>query len=172
MHLTDDQLNEYLDNAADDRARIQTHLDSCADCAARLATLRALFSELDSLPDLALTTPLAARVLLDLQRTPRLPRWLPLTSLLQTAAALTALILAAPFLLAYLPTLPAPTWTDLLAQIELQWLAWLDALAAIQFPTMPELPATGISSLTASLVLLAAFVLWLFGNRLLLKPRV
>ena len=172
MHLTDDQLNEYLDNAADDRARIQTHLDSCADCAARLATLRALFSELDSLPDLALTTPLAARVLLDLKRTPRLPRWLPLTSLLQTAAALTALILAAPFLLTYLPTLPAPTWTDLLAQIELQWLTWLDALAAIQLPTMPELPATGISSLTASLVLLAAFVLWLFGNRLLLKPRV
>jgi anti-sigma factor RsiW len=172
MHLTDNDLNEYLDNATADRARLQTHLDSCADCAARLATLQTLFAELDSLPDLALTTPLAARVLLDLKRTPRLPRWLPLTSLLQTAAAAIALIFAAPFLLTYLPTLPTPTWTDTLAQIQTQWLTFLDALAAIQPPALPEIPATGISSLTASLVLACAFVLWLFGNRFLLKNRV
>lgn len=171
MHLTERQLNEYLDNATDDRARIQTHLDSCDDCAARLATLQTLFAELDSLPDLAFTSPLAARVLLDLERTPRLPRWLPLTSLLQTAAAVVAILVAAPLVLDYLPTVQPPTWTDTLAQIQTQWLAWLDALAAIQAPALPELPALGISSLSASLVFLAALAMWLFGNRLLLKSR-
>ena len=169
MHLTNDQLNEYLDRQTDDRAPIQTHLDSCADCAARLATLQTLFAELDSLPDLALTTPLAARVLLDLERTPRLPRWLTLTSLLQTAAAVVAIIVAAPLVLDYLPTVQAPTWTDTLAQIQIQWLTWIDALAAIQPPALPELPALGISSLTASLVFLAALAMWLFGNRALLR---
>lgn len=169
MHLTNDQLNEYLDGQTDDRARIQTHLDSCDDCAARLATLQTLFAELDSLPDLALTTPLAARVLRDLERTPRLPRWLTLTSLLQTAAAVVAIIVAAPLVLDYLPTVQAPTWTDTLAQIQIQWLTWIDALAAIQPPALPELPALGISSLTASLVFLAALAMWLFGNRALLR---
>ncbi|MBI5932399.1 MAG: hypothetical protein HY867_01725 [Chloroflexi bacterium] len=172
MHLTNDQLNEYLDGQTDDRARIQTHLDSCDDCAARLATLQTLFAELDSLPDLALTTPLAARVLLNLERTPRLPRWLTLTSLLQTAAAVVAIIVAAPLVLDYLPTVQAPTWTDTLAQIQIQWLTWIDALAAIQAPTMPEIPALGISSLSASLVMACAFVLWLFGNRALLRNRL
>ncbi|MFZ5858159.1 MAG: anti-sigma factor family protein [Chloroflexota bacterium] len=169
MHLTERQLNEYLDNATDERARIQTHLDSCDDCAARLATLQTLFAELDSLPELAFTSPLAARVLLDLKRTPRLPRWLTLTSLLQTAAAVVAIIVAAPLVLDYLPTVQAPTWTDTLAQIQIQWLTWIDALAAIQAPALPELPALGISSLSASLVFLAALAMWLFGNRALLK---
>lgn len=172
MHLTDRELNEYLDNATDERPRLQTHLDSCADCAARLATLQTLFTELDSLPELAFTTPLAARVLLDLKRTPRLPRWLPLTSLLQTAAAVVAIIVAAPFVLDYLPTIQPPTWTDTLAQIQTQWLTWLDALAAIQAPTLPEIPPLGISSLSASLVFLAALAMWLFGNRALLRNRV
>lgn len=167
MHLTDSQLNEYLDNAADDRARIQTHLDSCADCAARLATLQTLFTELDSLPELALTRPLAARVLLDLKRT----RWLTLTSLLQTVTAVIVIILAAPFALTYLPAIQTPTWTDLFAQIQLQWLAWLDALATIQAPALPELPATGISSLSATLIFIAALIMWLFSNRTLLKNR-
>ncbi len=171
MHLTDRELNEYLDNATDERPRIQTHLDTCADCAARLATLQTLFTELDSLPELAFTSPIAARVLLDLKRTPRLPRWLPLTSLLQTAAAVVAIIVAAPFVLDYLPTIQTPTWTDTLAQIQTQWLAWLDALAAIQPPTMPEIPPLGISSLSASLVLLATFVLWFFGNRMLIRTK-
>lgn len=174
-HLTDELLNEYLDRELADRAQVDDHIATCADCAARLATLQTLFTELDSLPDAALTSPLAARVLLDLKRTPRLPRWLPLTASLQTAAALIALVIAAPFALslaeAYLPEIQTLTWTELLIQIETQWLTWLDSLASIQMPAMPELPALGISSLSASLMVACAFVLWLFGNRILLKHR-
>ncbi len=55
MHLTDDQLNEYLDEATTERAQIEAHLSSCDECAARLSTLQNVFTELDSLPELELT---------------------------------------------------------------------------------------------------------------------
>jgi len=59
MHLTDEQLNEYLDNEIVDRADIESHLASCGECAARLTALQTLFAELDSLPELELTRDLA-----------------------------------------------------------------------------------------------------------------
>ena len=176
MHLTERQLNEYLDNAADDRARSQTHLDSCDDCAARLATLQTLFAELDSLPDLAFTSPLAARVLLDLKRTPRLPRWLPLTSVLQTAAAVVALILAAPFvtdlLSSYFVTLQLPSFAEMFAQLQTQWLNLFDTLANIQLPTLPEMPVLGLSSIVIMSLLAGVSMLWLVGNGLLLRNQI
>ena len=55
MHLTDDQLNEYLDEVTTERTHIEAHLSSCDECAARLSTLQNLFTELDSLPELVLT---------------------------------------------------------------------------------------------------------------------
>ena len=39
MHLTDEQLNEYLDNEIVDRAQTELHLFACDDCAARLTAL-------------------------------------------------------------------------------------------------------------------------------------
>ena len=62
MHLTDEQLNEYLDNETNERVQIETHLSSCGECAARLSTLQALFTELDSLPEVALTKSLLPAV--------------------------------------------------------------------------------------------------------------
>ena len=174
-HLTDELLNEYLDHELPDRAPVENHIAVCADCAARLTALRTLFAELDSLPEAALTRPIAARVLPDLGLTPRLPRWLTLTSALQAAAALIALFVAAPFVLslanAYLPKIQTITWTEFLVQIEIQWLTRLDSLASIQLPSMPELPVLGISGLSASLMLFAAFVLWFFGNRMFIKTK-
>ena len=61
MHLTDQELNEYLDNETVNRAEIEMHLDSCDECAARLSTLQALFADLDSLPEVTLSRDLAAR---------------------------------------------------------------------------------------------------------------
>ena len=62
MHLTDEQLNEYLDNEIVDRAQVELHLFACDDCAARLTALRALFDEIESLPELALSRDIAAPV--------------------------------------------------------------------------------------------------------------
>src|SRR6186997_2470507 len=55
-HLTDETLNEWLDAALDDGARqaADAHLAGCGECAGRLETLRSLFAQLDSLPDLPL----------------------------------------------------------------------------------------------------------------------
>ena len=61
MHLTDDQLNEYLDNESSERPQIESHLAECAECAARLTALQALFDEIQSLPEVELTRSIRAR---------------------------------------------------------------------------------------------------------------
>ena len=111
MHLTDEQLNEYLDNETANRAEIETHLDSCDECAARLSTLQTLFADLDSLPEVTLSRDLAARFRPRPSLTPQLPRWLTLTATLQAAAALVALIVAIPFFSIMLPQVDMPSFT-------------------------------------------------------------
>ena len=60
MHLSEEQLNEYLDEATDERAQIEAHLSSCDECAARLSALQDLFLEIESLPEVELARALAA----------------------------------------------------------------------------------------------------------------
>lgn len=172
MHLTDDQLNEYLDHETAERAQIETHLASCADCAARLTALQTLFAELDSLPEVELTRSLAARFTAQGQLTPQLPRWLTLTASLQAALALIALILGAPFVMDLLPVIETPSFTEILIQLQTQWLILLDAFTNYQLPALPQLPRLEISSLMLSLALAAASLLWLVGNGLLLRNNV
>lgn len=52
-HLTEDQLNEYLDNAVEApvQARMALHLSGCADCRARLVSLQTVFQALAALPE-------------------------------------------------------------------------------------------------------------------------
>ena len=50
-HLTDEQLNEYLDHESQEHAQIESHLSACDECTVRLAALQTLFTELDSLPE-------------------------------------------------------------------------------------------------------------------------
>ena len=88
MHLTNEQLNEYLDNASTERAFIETHLDSCGECVARLSNLQALFADLDSLPEATLSRDIAARFRPRPSLASQLPRWLTLTASLQAASTL------------------------------------------------------------------------------------
>jgi hypothetical protein len=171
MHLTDEQINEYLDNESSERVQTESHLASCADCAARLTALRTLFAELDSLPELELSTNLAARFTAHGQLTPRLPRWLALTASLQAALALSALIVAAPFVMNLLPAIDTPSFTEILIQIQTQWLTLLDTFTNYQFPAF-SLPPLQIPTLTLSLTLAAASLLWLVGNGLLLRKQI
>jgi hypothetical protein len=171
MHLTDEQLNEYLDNETTERAQIESHLASCADCAARFTALRSLFAELDSLPELELSINLAARFTAHGQLTPQLPPWLTLTASLQAAFALIALILAAPFVMNLLPEMQTPSFTEILFQLQSQWLTLLDTFTNYQFPAF-SLPPLQIPTLTLSLTLAAASLLWLVGNGLLLRKQI
>jgi anti-sigma factor RsiW len=52
-HLTEEQLNEYLDNSleAAELARMGAHLSECTDCRARLAALQTVFQALAALPE-------------------------------------------------------------------------------------------------------------------------
>ncbi len=168
MHLTNDQLNEYLDHESAERAQIELHLDSCDECAARLSTLQNLFAELESLPELALAKSLAAPFAPRPSLPAQLPAWLPLTVTLQAAVALVALIIAAPLVNQFLPALETPSLSDAFIQLQTQWTAWLDMLSQFQLPTFPTL-SFELSSLYLMSALAVVSVFWLVGNGLLLR---
>ena len=173
MHLTDEQLNEYLDNETANRAEIETHLDSCDECAARLSTLQALFMDLDSLPEVTLSRDLAARFTLRAaQNLPaQLPRWLTLTASLQAAAALVALIVAIPFFSIMVPKVEMPSFTTWLFEIQSLWTSWLDALSNYQLPItqFPNLATYPVELSTLFIALAIVSIFWIFGNGLLLR---
>ncbi|MFN8404553.1 MAG: zf-HC2 domain-containing protein [Anaerolineales bacterium] len=172
MHLTDDLLNEYLDNEAAERAQIESHLASCADCAARLTALQALFAELDSLPEVELTHSLASRITLHAASPLELPRWLTLTAISQAAFALLLLLVAAPFVMNLLPAIEAPSFAEVLIQLQTQWLTLFNSFTNYQLPSLPSLPPLQIPTLTLSLALAGASLLWLVGNGLLLRKQI
>jgi len=169
MHLTDDQLNEYLDNETTERAAIESHLSSCDECAARLTVLQALFTEIESLSELELTHSLAARFSPTPSLPPQLPRWLTLTATLQVAFAIVALILVAPFVANLLPSVPMPSAADIALQFQSQWIAMLDIFSNLQLPALPQMPVIEISSLVLTMTLIGVSALWLVGNGLLLR---
>jgi hypothetical protein len=171
MHLTDDQLNEYLDHESAERAQIDLHLDSCDECAARLSTLQDLFAELESLPELALTRDLAAPFAPRPSLPAQLPAWLPLTVILQAAVALVALIIAAPFAIQLLPVVELPSLSDAFLQLQSQWTTWLNMLSQFQMPTFPTI-SFELSSLYLMSALAVVFVFWLVGNGLLLRNQI
>ena len=172
MHLTDDQLNEYLDHETAERGIIEAHLDSCDECAARLSALQALFAELDSLPEVALTRNLAAPFTLRPSLPAQLPKFLTLTTILQAAFALTAFVIAVPFIANLLPAIDLPSFTKLFFQFQTQWTVWLDQLSTLALPTfqLVDLPTFEMSSLL--LALAGVSILWIFGNGLLLRNQM
>ena len=169
MHLTNEQLNEYLDNASTERAFIETHLDSCDECAARLSALQTLFADLDSLPEVELSTDLAARFRPRPSLPAQLPRWLTLTATLQAAAALVALIVAIPFFSIMLPQVEMPSFTTWFFEIQSLWTSWLDTISTFQMPTFQpsSIPTLEMSTLFIALAVVSIF--WIFGNGLLLR---
>ncbi|MFN8434704.1 MAG: hypothetical protein U0V18_11820 [Anaerolineales bacterium] len=171
MHLTDEQLNEFLDNASTERAFIESHLDSCNECAARLSSLQTLFVDLDSLPEVTLSHDLAARFRPRPSLPAQLPRWLTLTASLQAAAALVALIVAIPFFSIMLPQVEMPSFTTWFFEIQSLWTSWLDTLSTFQMPTFQPsaIPTLEMSTLFIALAIVSIF--WIFGNGLLLRNR-
>ena len=171
MHLTDDQLNEYLDEATTEHVQIEAHLSSCDECAARLSTLQNVFTELDSLPELELTKSLAAPFTLRPSLPAQLPKFLTLTVTLQAAVALTAIILAVPFIAQFIPVLELSSLSNVPIQLQTQWTIWLNMLSQFQFPTLSAFTVE-ISSIYLMSALAGVFMLWLVGNGLLLRNQI
>lgn len=169
MHLNDEQLNEYLDNESANRAEIETHLDACDECAARLSAIQALLADLDSLPEVTLSRDIAARFRPRPSLAPQLPRWLTLTATLQAAAALVALIVAIPFFSIMLPQVEMPSFTTWFFEFQSLWTSWLDTISTFQMPTFQpsSIPTLEMSTLFITLAIVSIF--WIFGNGLLLR---
>ena len=181
MHLTDDQLNEYLDDAIPDRTGAESHLSTCAECSARLAALQSLAAEIESLPEAALTRNLSSAVTRRLTNPQAaysgFPHWLTLTSVLQTMAAVVFIAIGAPFVLeaasAFIPSLQAPSVMGTLLEAQRVWSTWLDSLSQFQLPSLPQLPASlGLSSFYILLTLAGTAMAWLVGNGLLLRNQI
>ena len=171
MHLTEEQLNEYLDNESTERVFIEAHLSTCDECAARFSTLQNLFTELDSLPELELTRNLAAPFSLRSSLPAQLPKFLTLTAILQTALAIVAAVIAVPFMASLLPAVEVPSFTTIFANLQSQWVFLLDQLSTFHFqPVTFNLPVYEMSSLLFTLA--AMSILWILGNGLLLRNQM
>lgn len=99
------QLSAYLDDAlsAVERSAVAAHLDTCADCRARLAELRATASLIKALPDLQPSRRLVPRIA-------AVPAWLaPLRTLTTLASGVTAFLFIASALVANVNQLAVPT---------------------------------------------------------------
>jgi anti-sigma factor RsiW len=172
-HITDLQLNEYLDNELKDPAPVELHLSSCAHCAARLVALQALFNEIESLPELSLSRDLALPITHQISRRISFPRFLRLTVILQAVASIIAMIFAAPFVMQvispYVSGIQKPVLVDLVLQLQTQWTIWLNLLAQFQPPIIPEIPVIELSGLFLMLAVAGVSVFWLIGNGLLLR---
>jgi hypothetical protein len=64
-HISDSQLNEYLDHAlpAGMVGKIDAHLESCDDCRARLHELQIVFNRLEDLPEVRIPHDLAPDII-------------------------------------------------------------------------------------------------------------
>ena len=178
-HLTDDQFNEILDGTIFDNS-ITRHLEACADCQTRLDDLRAVFSMLESIPEVQPPRDLTASVMAKLSpawggmphRTRRVIRPTKTWTWLSVAQAIGALAIFAwlassftlpPEIAAYQP----PTFDTLLASI-------LSMLSSISFEIdlssfIFQPSSLDLQSTTILMFIVSAVVLWLVGNGLLLR---
>ena len=193
-HLSEIQLNEYLDQMLDEQSRqnVETHLAKCEACRAALDELQNLFATLDKLPDIPLTRDLTPGVLARLPQKSGIPSlWRQPAFLMQTL--LTIILMISSFSIIetlleripdfenalVLPHITFPTWAEISAEFS-TLLAWsfeftLPTLT-FEMPTMPSLPALPISPDSGIMLGLVAVatIMWVVGNVSLLrsKPKV
>ena len=197
-HLTETQLNEYLDHMLDatSRQRVQAHLEICEQCRAELAELETLFTALNQLTDMPLTRDLMPGVLARLPKPFNLPSlWRQPAFLMQALITLVLVGISIPMLQTFLERIPRfestltlptltftlPTWTEIITDFTLL-LAWRPAFTftlpefAIELPRisiLPELPVNFEPGILLGLVVVTT-ILWGLGNFSLLrnKPEV
>ncbi len=184
-HLTDTQLNEYLDQALDSSQKewVEAHLSICPDCRLRLNTIKQIFMTLANLPERSFARNLKTGVLSNLpNRSSR--HWSPFIAA-QVGAALGLFIYLAvqiaglfqlPSLVSVqLPavSLPAFSFTPPDLTFLAPKLLWglpniFSFHLDIPFPTIPsfQLPFT---TWEAASLLAVVFLLWMIGNFVLLN---
>ena len=170
-HLTETQLNEYLDGLmeAPEQVRVQAHLSSCANCQENLAGLQTVFQALAALPEETLKRDLTPSVLPGLRRSWHWLAW-RLAFAIQAGLSLGFLLLLSPFILARIPVMMLG-WNGQLAIPEVKFPAPGDfqfILPVIRLPHAPTLAfpvAVTQANLSIWLILgCAAALLFAVGN--------
>jgi anti-sigma factor RsiW len=171
-HLTEIQINEYLDAILDADARRQAdaHLAACPGCRGKLDELRNLFAALESVPDQALARDLTPGVLRRLNDRGERSPW---RVILPAQAALAFVLLV--WLLAALPVSPI-SWlhaigdfdpgrlTRPLAEAWAAVNAWQAALPARTAPSFQPGAAVWAALGLAGLAFVMGNLLFLRGN--------
>ena len=182
-HVTEDQLNEFLDHALDASARetIQSHLEACSECRARWEQLSRLDSTLLGLSELELPRDLTPSILARLPQSASRNRTRFFAA--QVGAALGMLLFmiyeSAQFIripsLAELPS-PLADFSFTISQIrfpthDLKWLmpefqipSFASLLSAFHFP----FPVYGIPAPDIAFIAASVLALCLIGNVVLL----
>lgn len=199
-HLTEEQLNLYLDNELStvERAAVEAHLAGCDACCAELASLRALFTALDALQPDALAADLTPAVLRGVATERRRAAWRQRISWLVPALQGAAVVLLLVFGWSALATrygeltqrIPAEalyaTWANALARGGILWatavaqwqMGWAEVIADLSnLPAIlgqatgywPQLPGLRLSTPQAVAISLAAALMWLVSNSILLR---
>lgn len=173
-HLTDSQLNEYLDHALGKSTRREAdlHLQSCAVCRARLDELQNVFTALTGLPEARPARDLSTSILSRLpQKQPRV--WAPFFAA-QVGAALGVFLWLSTQITKFIPasfsafrlpsfTMPAFPFSNLYSLFSI--LHPLFSIPTFNFPTFQ------LSIFNMIFIALSVSTLWVFGNAALLRNR-
>ena len=185
-HLTDTQLNEYLDHALGEttRGKFDSHLQTCADCKTRLDELIILFTSLEALPEVKLRRDLSPSILARLS--PQQPRVRTPFFAAQVGAALGVLFWLSMQFTKFIPTdfsvlrfpqfsiptFPLPTPHSLLPSLYSLFSNPYPLLTILHpsfsIPTF-NLPASQLSTFQVAFVSIGALALWVIGNVTLLQ---
>ena len=159
-HLTDEQMNLFLDEGLADaeRTRAQAHLAECVECHAELEALTRIAQTLDALSDDPIPADLAPRVLAQIEPA-RPARWIAALIVAETAAAIALAVWLGETLVPLFDLLPDFGAEVLAFQQEVS-----DALNAITIEPLQEIATTEWLLLGA-----AAVAVWLLTNWLLLQ---
>jgi anti-sigma factor RsiW len=174
-HLTEDQLQEYLDQTLPFgvRRRAEAHLASCDTCAGRLEELKVVFAGLATLPERRLSRDLSAAVLPRL-RQPGPRRWRPVFAA-QNGAALGAFIWLAGEAATAIQRIELSALVFKLARfLTLPGLRLIPLDFQFSLPSLPfnDFGGAEISTFNLALLAVSAFVLWMAGNAALLRGRL
>lgn len=190
-HLTDSQLNEYFDEALDAQARraVDAHLQSCAECRARLEELQQVFSDLADLSEIKLPHDLTSSIMAHLpSKQPRI--WTPFFAA-QLGAALGLFFWLLTQTINFIIPIVSTFQVSQLAMPSLQF-----AIPNFQFPnfyapfsifislfSVPKFPlpifnlptfqpsTLNLSPFSFAFIVTSVFLLWLIGNLSLLRNR-
>lgn len=181
VHLSDEILNEYLDGRIPpgQQEAIDNHLFACQNCARRYQSLRLLMNDLDALPELELSRDLTESVLRAIRPPVVMPKLWQWAAAIQLPLAGVLLLISLPLLLDLevmqkLDVFGSPffvgmqtSFTNFFEEV-LVFFAQPFRLVYEMFSNVQQtnLP---FSFLTLMPILLAAGVLWVVGNGLLLR---